>query len=197
MNSEMLDMVKGDLFEAPEKEKFEITDLSCADWALGKIKDTEKDYQRALVYLEEKENKIKQLKEKYKKKLDQETGFLIGKLKEWTEQELDGKKTRNIELTNGKVGLRKRPASVDVSDNIKALNFCQEENLKIKLEMSLESNYEDIRQLTDFFSTFENAKWKISVIKEEITDHFKQKKFDVAYFQGGVFNNGEDKFYIE
>lgn len=185
------------LFENPEKERWSVTDIGAADWALWKIKSTEEEYQQALAYLEKQENKIKELKLECQKKLEAETSFFIDKLREWTEEKIKTKNAgKSIKLLNGKVGLRKKPAGVEIEDKTNTLDFCKDKDLDIKLEISLDCKYSKSDEILKLVSGL-NVNWKKTPIKKSITDYFKSKDVDSADFPGGRYSKGEEKFYIE
>ena len=89
------------MMEAQEKERFEVTDESSAEWVLEKL--AEKAAEREKV--EERYEKMMARYDKWRadslEKLDADECYFHELLRPWVEEQLDGKKARSINFRNG------------------------------------------------------------------------------------------------
>lgn len=69
-----------------EKEKFVIDDDAKAEWALGKIRDAQKDRDRLLKLAEQKQKEIDEFKDRVQKNYESETSYLQYLLNQYMEK---------------------------------------------------------------------------------------------------------------
>jgi phage host-nuclease inhibitor protein Gam len=115
-----------------KKRKWSVTDKSSADWAIKKISEAEHQYMDYVEYLDDMKRKfldrIRKLRESADKKHESDISYLRDSLKSWTEVELDGGKTKHIDLIYGRVGYRKNPDTVEIFDEEQLLEYAEENN---------------------------------------------------------------------
>ena len=97
------------MMEAQEKERFEVTDESSAEWVLEKL--AEKAAEREKV--EEQYQKMIARYEKWRddsiEKLNADESYLQQLLAPWVEEQIGGKKVNSIKLPSGRVGFHAGP----------------------------------------------------------------------------------------
>ena len=103
-------------------DKFEVRDLSAANWAAGKIVQANSKKAEIEAVAAEMHRKIDAWAEDAKKTHD--TGYLEEMLREWTYNEIQGEKRRSVKLFGATAGFRKSPDRVDVLDENQAIEYC-------------------------------------------------------------------------
>ncbi len=92
--------------ENTEREKFEITDMASAEWALERIAEKRKKQEEVKAdYHKMVEKYDKWLKDSIEA-LDSDILYLEGLLRPWLESELEGTKKKSVKLPSGKVGFK-------------------------------------------------------------------------------------------
>lgn len=100
----------------PDKQPFQVTDLSSAQWCAGKAIAAQQDIGLAKA---RKDELIARVEEWYKRETaeSERTCERMGELlRPWVTDQLKGKKRRSVPLIGATVGLRKTPEKVDVKD---------------------------------------------------------------------------------
>lgn len=129
-------------FDAPESTKshegFSIVDDKCADWALKKIHEKQREYLRLKELGEAEIEDIKERLEKVKKKYESSTRYLKSLLQEYFMKVPDKKNTTTQEtykLLNGNLVMKKASTSYEHDENV-LLEFLKANELNqfIKLE---------------------------------------------------------------
>ena len=92
--------------EAQEKERFEVTDESSAEWVLEKLAEKAAERQK----VEEQYQKMIARYEKWRadslEKLDSDEAYFNQLLAPWAAEQLEGTKKKSITLPSGRVGFR-------------------------------------------------------------------------------------------
>lgn len=117
--------------DAPEPAKrFQINDLHSANWVLKQIAQTEEQIKELNDLANAEIDKILRRVSSIIQPLENRIAFFKGAygvaLEDWAAGELEGKKSKSINLIHGKVGFRKSPDKVvlDVEDDI-AIEECK------------------------------------------------------------------------
>ena len=94
------------MMEAQEKERFEVTDESSAEWVLEKLAEKAAERQQ----VEEQYQKMIARYEKWRadslEKLDSDEAYFNQLLAPWAAEQLEGTKKKSITLPSGRVGFR-------------------------------------------------------------------------------------------
>lgn len=131
-----------------EKEKFVIDDDAKAEWALGKIRDAQKDRDRLLKLAEQKQKEIDEFKDKVQKNYESETSYMICLLQQYMAG-VKCKKTKTqdtYQLYSGK--LVRKHSKVDFKKDVEGLtawlHFNAPDYLKTKEEPMWAALKEDL-----------------------------------------------------
>lgn len=94
------------MMEAQEKERFEVTDESSAEWVLEKLAEKAAERQQ----VEEQYQKMIARYDKWRadslEKLDSDEAYFNGLLRPWVAEQLADSKKKSISLPSGRVGFR-------------------------------------------------------------------------------------------
>lgn len=123
------DFIHGEAPDLPE-DGFRIDDERKAAWACSKILAARRRIQRRAQLCEAYQTRILDWLTKANESDEHSVAFLESALRPWTEEAVSGlRRTRSILLPGARLGLRKRPDRVEVTDTGLVTSFCQEHQL--------------------------------------------------------------------
>ena len=120
-------------------ERFEVRDLSAANWAVGKVLQSNGKKAEIDAVAAEMHRKVDAWAEEAKRTHD--TTNLEEMLREWTFNEIQGEKRRSVKLFGASAGFRTTPETVDIVDEAEALDYCRQNHpdlIKEKVTYSLD-----------------------------------------------------------
>jgi phage host-nuclease inhibitor protein Gam len=112
-----------------DKPRFAVDSLETADWVLKKIAQADAEAREIADLITNEIAAIhargeQLLKPLMRKKQYFEQAYEL-QLREWAEVRLDGKKEKSVKTLHGSVGFRKSPDSVDVADEVAAIEWAK------------------------------------------------------------------------
>ena len=172
------------MMEAQEKERFEVTDESSAEWVLEKL--AEKAAEREKV--EEQYEKMMARYDKWRadslEKLDADECYFHELLRPWVEEQLDGKKASSIKLPSGRAGFHAGPRQYSIGgDKASATNKA--------LLVFVKASQPEMVEIK------ESVKWADLKRTLTPTDDGRVVTKDGEIVPDMTVERGEKKFYVE
>ena len=154
-----------------EREKWTVQDDVTADWCLDKIRESKAEYNRFEMVAKEKMFQIEMALKREREKMERETGFFEGKLREYFEEikanAKDSKAQKSYKLPSGTLKLKKSSVTFDY-DKEKLLEYAEENG-----------------HMDDYIKTVKEFKWAEFKKTLEIREDIKTKERSIAIKETG------------
>lgn len=104
--------------------KFEVTDLSSANWVLKQLAECDVDEEAIIAMYEDEHRALEERMAALLKPIERKREFFTaaygGQLEEFAKSELKGKKKRSVDVIYGRFGFRKQPDKLVITDHVQA-----------------------------------------------------------------------------
>lgn len=128
--------------EPVAKHRFYVTDMSSADWVLKKLAELETQLSNINAMVDNEIESIEAKRLKLVKPIENQIEFFKlafeEHLQSWAFDELNGRKSKSINLLHGKVGFRKTPDQLLINDEERAIEIAEDNSfdvIRIKKEI--------------------------------------------------------------
>lgn len=158
-----------------EKEIWKVQNDVEADWCLDKIRESKAEYNRFEMVAKEKVFQIEMALKREREKMERETGFFEGKLREYFEKikasAKDAKTQKSYKLPSGVLKLKKAAITLGY-DKDKLLEYAEENG-----------------SMDDYIKTVKEFKWAEFKKTLEIREDIKTKERSIVNKETGeIFN---------
>jgi len=135
-----------------EKEVWKVKDDVEADWCLDKIRECKAEYNRFEMVAKEKIFQIEMALKREKEKMERETGFFEGKLREYFEKvkanAKDTKTQRSYKLPSGVLKLKKSTVTFEY-DKDKLLDYAENQSLDDYIKIVKEFKWAEFKKVLE------------------------------------------------
>ena len=148
-NPSFYDLISDDSPEQEVQEGFAVRDLQSADWCLAKALSAQKRINEIEAYAEaaiaEARKRIEREVSGYRRTVERMATFL----EPWVRERLAGEKRKSLRLLSGRVGLRKSPDRLEVTDAELAIAYLKSfggaDAIRVKEEVDKRALMADVK----------------------------------------------------
>lgn len=133
---------------AEEKDYFVIDDLKKATWAMRKIRDAEKEYEKVMEVAEAERDRIVEWADKETADVRSTIDYMRGLLVDYYQRERAENPKFKLSTPYGKVSSRKRQPKLSMDDE-KVLAYLEENELSDLIKVQKKYSKNDVKKLID------------------------------------------------
>lgn len=172
------------MMEAQEKERFEVTDASSAEWCMERLAEKEAERRKVEEQYDKMVSRYDKWREDSLEKLESDESYLHQLLAPWVDEQLEGGKVSSIKLPSGRVGFHAGPRQFSIGgEKASATNQALLEFVKASQPEMVEVK--------------ESVKWADFKRTLTPTEDGQAVTKDGEIVPGMKVERGERKFYVE
>lgn len=167
-----------------EKERFEVTDASSAEWCLEKIAELEARKAEVDAQYKKMIERYDKWREDELKNIEDSTTFFQSLLRPWVTEELKTSKKKSISLPSGRVGIRKGKETWTLAGK----EFDRNDPALLVIAKSMDEKYIEVK---------ESVKWAELKKTLHVTEKGTVVSADGEIIDAFYVVQGEPRFYVE